>query len=272
MSQGEMMVERWGWNLFQLILLSHLSSTFSSSSLPSHGCYWTESCQNRWWGECGIGHLIFNQSSDCNGQCPEPKYSRCLPYYTHFYCCIPESPKVMADGCTECNYKVDSGDQYLCCKDCSDPHIIYEDPKLGYCKTGAELVVQPKPKEVFKWVVGPWMPCSSPCDGGIRYRNVECFAVVEDTSIPDYPVYDHKCSTEEMPSRQDRCNLSSCVELSNVGSQRRKHHRLPTWLVTLLVLLGIAAVGGIAFVGYTLYKRRTSTQNGFVYIMLEGYS
>lgn len=53
------------------------------------------------------------------------------------------------------------------------------------------------PSEIYKWVAGPWKACSSLCDGGIRYRDVDCYAVFEVTMVPDYPVYDHKCSKEE---------------------------------------------------------------------------
>lgn len=42
------------------------------------------------------------------------------------------------------------------------------------------------------------MKCSSPCDGGIRYRDVGCFGSIEDTSIKHYPVDDSRCLAEEM--------------------------------------------------------------------------
>lgn len=56
-----------------------------------------------------------------------------------------ESPKI-TDRCTKCKNKVDYGDEYICCTDCSDPYITDRNTKLGYCKTGAELAVQLKPK------------------------------------------------------------------------------------------------------------------------------
>ncbi|KAK9130868.1 hypothetical protein Sjap_011355 [Stephania japonica] len=183
---------------------------------------------------------------------------------------LVNSPKV-TDKCTRCKNKLDYGDEYLCCTDCSDPSIIDTNAKLGYCKTGAELVSQIKPQGHFKWVAGPWMPCSSPCDGGVRYRDVECFGETEDRSIPRYPVDDSRCLGEEMPLRQEPCNLSSCSDVSNQDLVETDRGGMPVWLVVFLVLFGAVAIGGLGFAGYTMYKRRASSQHGFVYIMLEGY-
>ncbi|XP_058074585.1 uncharacterized protein LOC131223258 [Magnolia sinica] len=256
--------------LLLLLPFSLLYHAFSFN-LPSHGCYWTESCQNKWIGGCGAGHVIIDQSDDCNGLCPESKYPSCLPFYTHFHCCKPESPKI-TDRCWKCKNKVDYGEEYICCTDCSDPYLTDKNTKLGYCKTGAELAVQLKPKEVFKWIAGPWMKCSSPCDGGVRYRDVGCFGSIEGGSTAQYPVDDSRCSNEEMPTSQEPCNLRSCEDFNYSNPNASKHGRMSAWWVTLLVLLGVVAIGGLAFAGYTFYKRRNSTQSGFVYIMLEGYS
>ncbi|KAJ9179089.1 hypothetical protein P3X46_010913 [Hevea brasiliensis] len=182
-----------------------------------------------------------------------------------------ETPKVTKDWCTRCDYKVDDGDGYICCKDCSDPHIFSYDPRLGYCRSGAELLVELKPKEIYKWVAGSWKPCSSPCDGGIRYRDVECYAAFEDTLAPDYPVYDHKCSKEQMPVREEPCHLRSCLQLNDGDSHKRKHSRTPTWMLGLLISLGLVA-SCVSVAGYIQYKRRTSMQYGQVYIMMDGYS
>ncbi|KAI3920328.1 hypothetical protein MKX01_000667 [Papaver californicum] len=259
--------------LFLLLITSYLSSTFSLDFLPfSHGCFWTDSCQNKWFGGCGAGHVLIDHSDDCNGLCPEPGYDPCLPFHTHFHCCKSESPKV-TDKCAQCKSKVDFGDEYVCCMDCSDPSITDKTTKVGYCKTGAELAVQQKPRETFKWVTGPWMPCSSPCDGGVRYRDMECYGQLEDMSVPHYPVDESRCSNEEMPPEQEACNLKSCEDMAESDSlESSKRSGMSGWLVMLLILVSISAIGGLGFAGYTLYKRRTSTQQGFVYIMLEGYS
>lgn len=133
--------------------------------------------------------------------------------------------------------------------------------------------MQLKPQETFKWVVGPWMECSSPCDGGVRYRDVACYGSTSDTSIEHYPVDDSGCSSHDMPARQEACNTQRCNELVStvLSNKSRKATDMSGWLVALLVLLGLAAAGGIAFVGYTYYQRRTGSSNGFVYIMMEGY-
>jgi hypothetical protein len=52
--------------------------------------------------------------------------------------------------------------------------------------------------ETFHWVAGPWMQCSSPCDGGVRYRDVACYGSLDDTTIRHYPVDDTSCSADEM--------------------------------------------------------------------------
>lgn len=52
--------------------------------------------------------------------------------------------------------------------------------------------------ETFHWVAGPWMTCSSPCDGGIRYRDVACYGNLDDNTIKHYPVGDASCSADEM--------------------------------------------------------------------------
>ncbi|XP_020529563.1 uncharacterized protein LOC18444687 isoform X2 [Amborella trichopoda] len=182
--------------VFPLLLLL-LSLTTSSADLPSHGCYWTETCQSKWIGGCGSGRIVVDQSDDCHGLCSESKYPPCIPFYTRFHCCKPESPK-LTDRCTKCKNKIDFGDEYICCTDCSYPHVIDKSTKLGYCKTRAELALQLKPHEVFTWITGPWMKCSSPCDGGLRYRDVGCFGKIEDRSIAHYPVDDNKCVDAEM--------------------------------------------------------------------------
>ncbi|CAL9145065.1 unnamed protein product [Musa hybrid cultivar] len=252
-----------------LLLISHLASAVPVD-LHSHGCFWTESCQSKWVGGCSAGLVVVDRSDNCNGLCGESKFPPCLPFHTHFHCCKPENPR-LTNKCTICKNKLDFGDEYICCTDCSDPYLIEKNRKLGYCKTGAVLAVQLKPQEVFKWVAGPWMKCSSPCDGGVRYRDVGCYGSTDDPSIKRYPVDDSRCSDQEMPLRQEPCNLQSCGDLS-ISESSDKPSGMSGWLVALLVILGLVAVGGVGFAGYICYKRKTSAPSGFVYIMLEGYS
>ncbi|XP_072964712.1 uncharacterized protein [Typha angustifolia] len=253
-----------------LYLLIPFFAIASSLDVPSHGCYWT-ACQTVWFGGCGAANIIADQSVNCNGLCGESNTPPCLPLHTHLYCCVPETPRV-SNKCARCKNKLDFGKEDICCTDCSDPSIINNESKLGFCKSGAELAMQLKPQENFKWVAGPWMKCSSPCDGGVRYRDVSCFGSTADASIKHYPVDDASCSLEDMPARQEACNLQGCGDFSITESNKDKKSGMSGWLVALIVLLGLVAIGGIAFAGYAYYKRRTSTPSGFVYIMLEGYS
>jgi hypothetical protein len=142
---------------------------------------------------------------------------------------------------------------------------------MGYCKSGAELSMQLKPHEIYHWVAGPWMKCSSPCDGGVRYRDVACYGNLSDATIKHYPVDDASCSADEMPARQEACNEQSCgVDMAEQTNSRK--NGMSGWLVALILLLGLGAIGGIVFTSYTYYLRRTSGRNGFVYVMMEAYS
>ncbi|XP_074287577.1 uncharacterized protein LOC141612669 [Silene latifolia] len=262
--------ETWSWKLLLLLILSLISFTLSSN-FPSQGCYWTEECLHKWHGDCG--GLVYNQSTNCHGKCQPPKYSPCPPYHTHFYCCSAGSPMKVKDGCVKCESKMDDGDEFVCCSDCTYPEMVYGDTSSGYCKSGALLISQPKPKEVFKWVAGPWLPCSAPCGGGIRSRRVECFAVIEDTSSPDYPVYDDLCSHQEKLTGREACNVQSCVaEVVNRKKEDGRHGRTsPIWIILGLLTGGIV----LGFGGFILFKRITSSQannNGYVYIMMDGFS
>ncbi|KAJ4740055.1 A disintegrin and metalloproteinase with thrombospondin motifs 7 [Rhynchospora pubera] len=257
--------------LFSFVLSFFSFSIFSSAISPSSGCYWT-ACQSKWLGGCGAGHVSADQSDDCNGLCAESTDPPCLPFHSHFHCCVPETPRV-TNKCVQCKSKLDFGKEYICCTDCSDPTIMNKGTKLGYCKTGADFAMQLKPQETFKWVAGPWMECSSPCDGGIRYRDVACYGSMSDTSIKHYPVDDSSCSSHDMPPRQEACNTQRCSESVSTMllDERKKATGMSGWLVAFIVLLGLTATGGIVFAGY-IYYQRTYSSNGFVYIMLEGYS
>ncbi|KAH9615466.1 hypothetical protein KSS87_021381 [Heliosperma pusillum] len=169
------------------------------------------------------------------------------------------SPKKMKDGCVKCESKIDGGDEFVCCSDCTYPEMAYGDGSSGHCKSGALLISQPKPK--------------APCGGGIRSRRVECFAVIEDTSSLDYPVYDDLCSAQDKLTGREACNEQSCLaEAVNTRKEDRRHNTTsPMWII-----LGFLTGGGVlGFGGFILYKRITSSQpnnNGYVYIMMDGFS
>lgn len=67
--------------------------------------------------------------------------------------------------------------------------------------------------ETFKWVVGPWMECSSPCDGGVRYRDVGCYGSISDASIKHYPVDDGSCSSHDMVHLQYKAVWGAVVAI-----------------------------------------------------------
>ncbi|XP_021736598.1 papilin-like [Chenopodium quinoa] len=257
---------KWEWKLLLALSLSIAFVAFSED-FPSQGCYWTKTCLHKLKGECG--GLVYNQSNTCYGQCQGKKYSSCPPDHTHFYCCIAGSPTKVKDGCKKCENKVEDGDEFVCCADCSYPDMVYGDTSSGYCKSGAELISQPKPKEVFEWVVGPWLPCSAPCGGGIRSRRVDCYAVIEETSSPDYPVYDEQCSDQEKPIVRETCNLQSCV-VSKGKEKERRHSSTSNLMIAFLIFVGLVALGSAAFAFYT--RRTSGDEQGYVYIMMEGFS
>ncbi|KAL6842803.1 hypothetical protein ACP4OV_027647 [Aristida adscensionis] len=278
-------------------LLLPLLAVATCADVPSHGCYWTD-CQSKWFGVCAARHFIDSHSDDCDGLCTDSKSPPCLPLHTHFYCCKPVTgtPRV-TNKCVHCKNKIDFGKEFICCSDCSDPTILNKDSKLGYCKSGAELTTQLKPKETFHWVAGPWMMCSSPCDGGLRYRDVACYGSLDDNTIKHYPVDDASCSSDEMPARQEVCNQQSCSDPGMAQPAISKKNGMSGWLMAFVIVLCLCAIGGIAFTSYTYYmrafvclaslsaiayaiytapsfegKKRTSGPSGFVYVMMEPYS
>ncbi|WVZ69729.1 hypothetical protein U9M48_018468 [Paspalum notatum var. saurae] len=326
-------------------------------------------------------------------------------------------PKV-TNKCGHCKSKLDFGREFICCSDCSDPTIMDKNSKLGYCKSGADLTMQLKPQETFHWVVGPWMTCSSPCDGGIRYRDVACYGNCPWEGLPvhvprsaqalfaaaiqiiigdgeevlfwtDKWLHGNlvaelapnlvmavskkarkQCTVSQaltnrrwvtdirgaltvqvlveylgvwelvdggplnlgsgkasgkaghpsvwakvitglgmsalipqpdgrsfsgwwsgavnlvpkevkkglnslfiLPARQEACNQQSCSsDPEMTESMNLKSSGVPVWLIAFVAILGFSAIGGIAFISYTYYMRRTSGSSGFVYVMMEAYS
>ncbi|RZS27461.1 hypothetical protein BHM03_00060939 [Ensete ventricosum] len=97
---------------------------------------------------------------------PSPSIADHLPSHA-------ENPRV-TNRCTRCKNKLDFGDEYICCTDCSDPYLIDKNTKLGYCKTGAELAVQLKPHGSYHCISYPLFLCHH--DGidiqGFPYRSI----------------------------------------------------------------------------------------------------
>lgn len=235
--------------------------------VSAKGCFWNSGCQNIWMGGCRPGFTQLETSNDCKGLCAEPHYPSCPPFFTRFLCCKEGKAMEHAD-CGQCANKVDVGEEWLCCSDCSEPQITDTDARVGFCQTRASLGSQLKPREVVRWSTREWGKCSTGCGGGLRKRDVKCLRYVEHALHLPAVVNDSECPAATMPAREEACNLTAC-------SGTRLHHkkkRLPIWAIMLISLFTIATAGGLAFAGYLLYKRRTENSNhGFVYVMLEGY-
>ncbi|CAM6070432.1 unnamed protein product [Sphagnum tenellum] len=170
--------------------------------------------------------------------------------------------------CAQCSNKVDVGDEWLCCSDCSEPQITDADAQVGYCQMDASLGSQLKPREVFRWNTGEWTPCSRHCGEGVRKRRIKCLRYVEHVLNLPAVVDGSECLAATMPAREEGCNLTAC---QGIKPYHKKRH-LPIWAIVLISLSTVAAAGGLAFASYLVYKRRTENSNhGFVYVMLEGY-
>jgi hypothetical protein len=57
------------------------------------------------------------------------------------------------------------------------------------------------------------------------------------------------------PARQEACNQQRCSDLEMVQPTNFKRSGMPAWLMSLVTILGIVAIGGIAFTSYTYYMR-----------------
>jgi hypothetical protein len=100
--------------------------------------------------------------------------------------------------CAQCSNKVDVGDEWLCCSDCSAPQITDADAQVGYCQMDASLGSQLKPREVFRWNTGEWTPCSRHCGEGVRKRRVKCLRYVEHVLNLPAVVDDSECLAATM--------------------------------------------------------------------------
>eukprot|EP00246_Nothoceros_aenigmaticus_P004255 TRINITY_DN15720_c0_g1_i1.p1 TRINITY_DN15720_c0_g1~~TRINITY_DN15720_c0_g1_i1.p1 ORF type:complete len:257 (-),score=6.36 TRINITY_DN15720_c0_g1_i1:551-1321(-) len=251
---------------FQYVLLSTvvciLVGLFVLSIQASgEGCYWTAQCMNRYIGECGKGDVVVDYSDDCKGRCPKPAYEECLVFHTHFQCCAQDAA-VASQTCAWCSKKLELVDHWVCCSDCSEPTVTSSSGSAvtGYCKTGAQFSIQSILPEVVQWMTGDWHSCS--CTGGhaIRQRDVLC-VLTSDTH--QSTVADARCSQWAAP-----VGVESCVDHPCNGRKG-----MPLWAILLISLMSVTAIAGCVFGGYVLYKRYYGDKNqGFVYVMLEGYS
>ncbi|KAL2620974.1 hypothetical protein R1flu_001179 [Riccia fluitans] len=271
-----------------------------SAAVHAEVCFWSGSCSNKWLGGCGTGRIVVDQSDDCNGLCPQPRYPACLPFFTHLQCCNEETP-TPSDECAQCPNRIEVGNHWMCCSDCSDATVTSYEAQTGFCRTGARLSIQPKAREVLRWITREWSVCSKRCGVGVRERSVRCVGSLEYSPQQLYYVNDTKCDQSRMPSRQENCNTRRCrggntprgISLHKKEEQDeplnehlREHHKgehhsrhkkrrkgMPLWgiVVVYISVVTVAAVGGLALGTYVLYKRRENGNNGFYYVTLGSY-
>lgn len=250
----------------RLLLLLFTILGLWQQQASAEGCFWISRCQNLWIGGCGNGYVPVETSNDCQGLCAMPQYPTCPPFFTRFQCCTEGRARESSNSCNRCPNKAELGDGWICCSDCSEAFITDAKRKTGYCQTDAFLTYQPKPRELFKWNAGAWKNCRGNCKKASRKRDVKCLRYLEDAPQAPIVVKDDKCLSSTKPASQEKCTLQRCVN----GSHQRR--RLPVWAIVLISLTSAAAAGGLAFLGFILYKRRIDDCNhGFVYVMLDNY-
>ncbi|KAG0555269.1 hypothetical protein KC19_12G157400 [Ceratodon purpureus] len=246
-----------------LISLLGFAALFQQASA---GCFWDTRCQNLWMGGCGDGFVPVETSSDCQGLCSSPQYGACPLFFSRFQCCREDKAR-LSKTCSRCPSRKDVGNEWVCCSDCSEPAITDGKSKTGYCQTDAYLTFQPKPREVFKWTAREWTTCTGRCKKASRSREVRCLLYVENALYSPTVVADDKCSASNKPPTKERCTPQSCMDANH-----QKRHGLPIWAIVLISLTCVAAVGGLAFAGFIIYRRRSDNGNhGFVYVMLDSY-
>eukprot|EP00271_Cylindrocystis_brebissonii_P012232 TRINITY_DN30440_c0_g1_i1.p1 TRINITY_DN30440_c0_g1~~TRINITY_DN30440_c0_g1_i1.p1 ORF type:complete len:283 (-),score=10.82 TRINITY_DN30440_c0_g1_i1:667-1488(-) len=252
-----------------------------STDFPKEGCFWTGNCLSIWGGGCGEGRVVVGKSESCGGLCMPPQYPACSVFATHFQCCNLNKPRVNS-ACGRCEQRLDMGNAYLCCEDCSEPSVANQETGEGFCRTGSHLAITLKRSEPAVWWAGSWGNCSSTCGGGTRQRPVECRQASSDpASHPeDLSVSNDRCGAA-MPPVEEACNLHPCPPRPKAAAKHEKQAQRSDpagrrgssgWLFALYSFLGVAVLAGIGFGGYVYYQRHIDKDQGIVYVMLEGYT
>lgn len=254
------------WRVALVALLTVLRFAELWQQASAEDCFWDSRCQNLWMGGCGNGYVAVQTSNDCQGLCAVQQYEACPLFFTRFQCCR-EGRARLSSTCSKCPNKKDIGSDWICCSDCSEPFITEAKSKFGYCQTDAYLSVQPKPRELFKWHARSWTTCSGKCKKAKRTREIQCLRYMENDPHLVEVVENDKCPNSAKPSHKERCIPRGCK-----GSSHHKRRKLPAWAIVLISLTCLTVVGGLAFAGFIIYRRRNDSSNhGFVYVMLDNY-
>lgn len=86
------------------------------------------------------------------------------------------------------------------------------DEDTNSAPSAAAVAVAPHPRDTQKYYykMGVYGECSAACNGGIRYRSVECRVL---DSVNPRVVDETKCITQRVrrPQSQEACNMHRCV-------------------------------------------------------------
>jgi hypothetical protein len=218
------------------------------------------------------------QSDDCHGLCGPPRYPVCGPFQTHLLCCNEETP-VPSDECARCGNRVEVADHWMCCSDGTQAQVINHELKTGFCRSGAQLAIQPKQREVFKWMPREWSECSASCGEGVKRRVIPCVGMLEHSPKQLYYVNETKCDASRMPHHKKPCRAKACshdrrAETDQHNEKHRRKSKLPIWGKLMIFGFTIITTAGLSVGGYVWYRRwkERNSNHGFVYVMLDNYS
>lgn len=85
-----------------------------------------------------------------------------------------------------------------------------EDTKLAPSADAVAVAQHPRVAQTYYYKTGVYGECSAACNGGMRYRSVECREL---NSVNPRVVDETKCITQRIrrPQSQEACNMHRCV-------------------------------------------------------------
>lgn len=146
---------------------------------------------------------------------PNPCELNCVPRGENFF--YRHRPAVV-DG-TPCYV----GRSDICvdgvCRTLTHADFMGLDEDSNSVHSPAPVAVAPHPRETYTYIykTGVYGECSAACNGGMQYRNVECW--VQDPMNPRV-VEETYCITQRLqrPPSQQACNMHSCASEYSVSS------------------------------------------------------